>query len=218
MKLLSCLLSKLALLVCGNEWIAVQRHLRHVKLKLEKAKESERPPCTLKMMLVSGEDHRFFSHCGVDPIAVCRAIWRTTVCGQCEGASTIEMQLIRVLTAQYQRNIVRKCREVLLAVLLSKTVPKTDIASFYLYVAYYGSELQGFSRAAKRLHILPNAMSLREAASLAARLKYPEPQDMSDRRRNQIEVRADYLISRYNKYFKQEEITASLQQETHATI
>jgi membrane peptidoglycan carboxypeptidase len=211
-------LSKVALLVCGNEWAAVQRHLRHVKLKLEKVKESERPPRTLKMMLVSGEDHRFFSHCGVDPIAVCRAIWRTTVCGQREGASTIEMQLIRVLTAQYQRNILRKCREVLLAVLLSKTVPKADIASFYLYVAYYGTELQGFSRAAKRLHILPNAMSLREAASLAARLKYPEPQDMSDRRRNQIEVRADYLISCYNKYFNQEGITALLQQESHATI
>ena len=209
---------RVALFIYANEWRVVQHQLRHVRLKLENVKESERPPYILQMMLVSGEDHRFYSHCGIDPIAVCRAIWRTTVCGRREGASTIEMQLVRVLTAQYQRSILRKCREAFLAVLMNKAVPKADIASFYLYVAYYGTDLQGFSRAARRLHILPEAMSLREAASLAARLKYPEPRRMSDCRRNQIDVRTDYLLSRYNRYFKKEEIKASLQQESHATI
>jgi membrane peptidoglycan carboxypeptidase len=218
MRQLSWLLSKMALLIYADEWATVQRELRLVKLKLENVKESGRPPYILQMMLVSGEDHRFYSHCGIDPIAVCRAIWRTTLCGRREGASTIEMQLIRVLTAQYQRSISRKCREALLAVLLNRTVPKTDIASFYLYVAYYGTDLQGFSHAARKLHILPDAMSLREAASLTARLKYPEPRKMLDRRRNQIDIRTDYLISRYNRYFKKEEIEESSQQESHATI
>ena len=105
-----------------------------------------------------------------------------------------------------------------MAVLLSRTVPKAAIASFYLYIAYYGTDLQGFPRAARRLRILPDAMSLREAASLAARLKYPEPRRMSHCRREQIDVRIDYLISRYNRYFKNEEMKASLRQESHATV
>jgi len=196
----------------------MQHQVGLIKRNLEKVKESERPPYVLQMMLVSGEDHRFYSHCGIDPIAVCRAIWRTTVCGRREGASTIEMQLVRVLTAQYQRTLSRKCREAFLAVILSRSIPKTDVASLYLHVAYYGTDLQGFSHAARKLHILPAAMNLREAASLAARLKYPEPRRMSDRRRRQIDVRTDYLMSRYHTCFKTEAINASLRQEYHATI
>jgi membrane peptidoglycan carboxypeptidase len=218
MRLMSWFLSRVALCIYAEEWLSIKHQLRLIMLKFENVKSLQRPSYELQMMLVSGEDHRFYSHCGMDPIAMCRAIWRTTVCGQREGASTIEMQLVRVLTAEYQRTLSRKCKEAFLAVLLSRTIPKAEIASFYLHVAYYGTELQGLPRAARKLHILPSVTNLREAASLVARLKYPQPRMMSDHRRKQIDTRTDYLISRYKMRFKTERIQASLRRESHATI
>jgi membrane carboxypeptidase/penicillin-binding protein PbpC len=87
-------LSKIARIRYVKEWHDLQREVRHVILALENVPESDFPPSILQAMLVTGEDHRFYSHFGIDLIAVCRAIWRTVICGRREGASTIEMQLV----------------------------------------------------------------------------------------------------------------------------
>ncbi len=218
MMLLRCFMTRLAYLMYAHEWQGVQRQLYHLRLRFATMQQSERPPEILQAMLVSGEDHRFYSHCGVDPIAVCRAVWRSVACGRREGASTIEMQLVRVLTGQYQKSLSRKSREVFLAVLLSKSASKSEIASLYLLVGYYGTGMEGFARAISKLHFQPCLMSMRQAASLAARLKYPEPKRMSLRRRNQINIRAKYLILRYGKYFRGRAVQGSVRQESHAAI
>ena len=70
---------------------------------------------TLSKLLISGEDHRFFYHLGFDIIAIARAVRNRLLYGRIEGASTIEQQLVRVLTNEYQRTFSRKIKEILLA-------------------------------------------------------------------------------------------------------
>ena len=78
--------------------------------------------------------------------------------------------------------------------------------------------MQGFPRAIRRLRVHADVMNMRQAASLAARLKYPEPRRMTDNRRNQIRLRTEYLISRYAHYFQGKRNKKSLRQESRATI
>lgn len=110
-------------------------------------------PTILIKLLISAEDHRFFSHCGVDIVAILRAIWRRAIQGKWEGASTIEMQLVRVLTQNYEFSFRRKIRESLLASLVNKVVPKKVIPCIYLANAYYGWKMNGIDQVYRKLNI-----------------------------------------------------------------
>lgn len=149
-------------------------------------------------LLVLGEDHRIAFHPGVDPLALCRAAWRTFVRGRREGGSTIAMQLVRVLTGRFERSWRRKAQEIVFAVLVTRHVPPEELPALYLSVAYYGWRMNGFSQACRRLGLDPGTCSLRESAMLVARLKYPEPRVCSPARRLQITRRAEYLMMRFN--------------------
>ena len=94
-------------------------------------------------LLILGEDHRFYFSPSVDPAALCRATWRTGSCGHREGGSTIAMQLVRALTRKYDKPILRKTREISLAVQLTQYIPREDIPGLCLWVAYYGWRAQG---------------------------------------------------------------------------
>jgi hypothetical protein len=80
-----------------SQWI----HLRNVVDEIEIEIAESRFPAPSKLMcdiLIAGEDHRLAFHPGVDPIALCRAFWKTYFCGTTEGASTIAMQLVRTVS------------------------------------------------------------------------------------------------------------------------
>jgi len=155
----------------------------------------------LDKLLIAAEDHRFMSHHGVDYIALCRATWRTLFCGRREGGSTIAMQLVRVLTNKYDITLSRKFSESYLAIRLTKNIPKDKIISLYLSVAYFGWNMNGIIEAIQKLNLDQNNLSQYDAASLIARLKYPEPKVKSLHRKNLIEIRAKYILSRYEKLF-----------------
>lgn len=153
----------------------------------------------LHKLLIAGEDHRFMQHSGVDYFSLCRATWRTLFCGRREGGSTIAMQLVRVLTNKYEKTISRKILEVYLAIRMTKYISRERIISLYLSVAYFGWKMDGIKQAIHQLDLDPNNLSIRDAASLIARLKYPEPKKFSKRRSSLIETRTNYILSRYEK-------------------
>jgi penicillin-binding protein 1A len=154
-------------------------------------------------LLVAGEDHRFYSHQGVDFIAIVRAIWKRFRFNIIEGASTIEQQLVRVLTGNYERRLKRKIKEIMLATLLSRAFPKEDMAKIYLTIAYYGWRMNGFKQACIRLKLNPRNITVTQAASLVARLKYPEPQNPSSARTLQIYNRVHYILRRGTLYHRE---------------
>lgn len=149
----------------------------------------------LLRVLVIGEDRRFHVHAGFDPVAIAGALWRLIKLGRLSGASTIEQQFVRVLTGDRERTVGRKAREIILACALNIAYEKADIAGMYLAVAYFGWRMNGVEGACGRLSINLSEMTLRQAASLVARLKYPEPQDPTGQRSELIARRTEYLLA-----------------------
>ena len=126
-------------------------------------------------VLVAAEDHRTSFHPGVDPIAMIRAVFVRVKCGQIQGASTIEQQFVRVVSKRYKKSIGRKIREQALAIAVSRYKSKTEIASAYLAIAYYGANsigIQGLKKCCGSNLELADYPKIRRIIS---QLKYPEP-------------------------------------------
>lgn len=155
-------------------------------------------PRVIIWALICGEDHRHFTHRGVDVVAIIRAIWKILACHKWEGASTIEQQLVRTITGYYGRSFSRKAKEILLATLVQNTIPKEDIAGLYLSVAYFGWRMNGIKKVCQRLRLNMQDLTDRQAASIIARLKYPEPKNASPLRLRQISVRSEHILKIMN--------------------
>ena len=163
---------------------------------------------TLSKLLISGEDHRFYYHIGFDFIAIIRAIRNRIFYKKVEGASTIEQQLVRVLTNEFERTFKRKIQEILLSTTVSSIIPKNAIPKIYLNVAYYGSEMNGLNQTYSKLGIVDReTMPIEQAAEIVSRIKYPQPSKPNQKRLRQIEIRKQHLLKLYNnhltrKYFR----------------
>lgn len=159
---------------------------------------------TLSKLLISGEDHRFYYHIGFDFIAIIRAFRNRIFYHKVEGASTIEQQLVRVLTNEFDRTFKRKIQEILLSTTISSIIPKSAIPKIYLNVAYYGAEMNGLNQTFTKLGIVnKEAISIEQAAEIVSRIKYPQPSKLSQKRLTQIEIRKQHLIKLYNKHQNQ---------------
>jgi penicillin-binding protein 1A len=177
----------------NNKWNNLLEQINVKKQQVCKIPENSE----LLRLLIAGEDHRFKFHCGVDSIALLRASWKTLILNQREGGSTIAMQLVRVLTGKYDKTIHRKLEEMFLAYKLTKYISKQEILSLYLSIAYFGWNMHGLKQACKALKLNFNSLTVEESASLIARLKYPEPKNVSKPRNIQINNRTKYILKRY---------------------
>ena len=182
----------------NDDWKELKKRVDQVKREYYRHR-GDQPNPQMCRLLILGEDHRFRYHPGFDPIALGRAAWRTFVCGRREGGSTIAMQIARVLMRRNRYTLSRKFREIILAVRLTRYLPRRELPGLYLWVAYYGWRMNNLRQACDRLGINPTLLDLHSAAQLVARLKYPEPQEASTIRRRKIDKRCAYLIERYNK-------------------
>ena len=152
------------------------------------------PTSQMCELLIVGEDHRFYRHLGVDPFALCRALWKTFFCGVRQGGSTVAMQFVRTLTGRYEKSWRRKFIEMFFAVRVMQYVPKDRLLILYLWVAYYGWRMNNFKQACLRLDINPKSVSPFEAAKLVARLKYPEPRKCNTEHFRKIHRRGWHLM------------------------
>lgn len=98
----------------------------------------------LKDAILAIEDSRFYTHRGVDPTGVVRAvISKATGSGGKQGASTITMQLARALFLSPKQTLDRKLKEVLVAVEIEKNFTKDEILELYLNQIYLGAGAHG---------------------------------------------------------------------------
>ena len=119
--------------------------------------------------LLAIEDTRFFSHRGVDPMGVLRAVKAQAMgSGEQQGASTITMQLARALFLSPKRTLDRELKEVLVAVEIEKNFTKPEILELYLNQIYLGSGAYGI-HAASDLYFgkKPKDLSPAESALIA---------------------------------------------------
>jgi len=115
----------------------------------------ERIPPMMVQILLAIEDHRFFSHFGIDPIAVGRALWVNATRGTVvQGGSTLTQQLAKNLYYSPKRTMRRKFQELMAAIVLECKYRKEDILESYLNEIYLGQagsvSIYGIGEAAHR--------------------------------------------------------------------
>ncbi|MEO6248337.1 MAG: transglycosylase domain-containing protein [Sphingomicrobium sp.] len=124
---------------------------------------------------VAIEDRRFYSHWGIDPRGIARAmIANARAGGVREGGSTITQQLAKTSFLSSNRNFKRKIQEVIIAFWLEAWLTKQEILSRYLSSVYFGDGVYGLRAAAHHYFARePQNLSLAQSAMLAGMVQAP---------------------------------------------
>ena len=132
-------------------------------------------PSHLVEAVIAIEDRRFFSHFGLDPRGLLRALAVNMRQGRlAQGGSTLTQQLAKNVFLTPERSFKRKVQELLLAFWLEAHFSKQDILALYLNRVYFGSGAYGVQAAAETYFSRPVQNLTRvEAAMLAGLLKAP---------------------------------------------
>ena len=128
--------------------------------------------------LIAVEDRRFYSHHGIDPLGITRAIFKNVSGGSIQGGSTLTQQLVKNFFLTPERTLWRKFTEIIMALLLEVHYSKEEILETYLNEVYLGQDgnraVHGFGLAAIFFFNKPlSQLSISEAALLVGMLKGP---------------------------------------------
>jgi penicillin-binding protein 1A len=134
----------------------------------------ELPPY-LPQAFIAIEDRRFYSHVGIDPIGIARAIFRNLIGHHfAQGGSTLTQQLAKNLFLTQERTLSRKIQEAILALWLEHKYSKDQILELYLNRVYFGSGAYGIEAAASKYFGKgARSVTLAEAVVLAGLMKSP---------------------------------------------
>jgi len=140
---------------------------------------------SLVAALVATEDVRFYSHSGIDFIALARVAVRTIGLGQGQGGgSTISQQVAKNLyprdtvnrnpIARKAKLVISKLKEWITAVMLEHNYTKEEILTMYLNTMEYGSNAFGIKSAARTFfNKTPDELNVQEAAMLVGVVNAP---------------------------------------------
>jgi penicillin-binding protein 1A len=130
----------------------------------------------LKRAVLAVEDSYFYSHNGINPSSVGRAVLANFQAGDTvEGASTITMQLVKNLFLTPDRTISRKVAEAVLALRLEQIFTKDEILEMYLNQVYWGHNNYGVETAAQSyFNKSAKDLTLPEASMMAGLIQAPE--------------------------------------------
>lgn len=125
--------------------------------------------------LIAREDSRFYSHPGVDPRGILRAIVRNFRRGRAaEGASTLTQQLARNSLPLGGKTLNRKILEAFVALHIERRYSKDQILEFYVNRIFYGTGLYGVETASQAYFGKPSAqLDLSESAMMAGLIRSP---------------------------------------------
>lgn len=136
--------------------------------------EIERLPDHVKQAFMAVEDRRFYSHWGIDPQGIARALWTNISSDRQQGGSTITQQLAKLSYLKLDRTVSRKLKEVPIALWLEAWLTKDEILERYLSNAYFGDNVYGLRAASMHyFYRQPERLTLTQAAMLAGLVKAP---------------------------------------------
>ncbi|WP_323644749.1 peptidoglycan glycosyltransferase/peptidoglycan DD-transpeptidase MrcA [Pectobacterium versatile] len=152
-----------------GELIAQFGEKRRIPLKLDQI------PPELVHAFIATEDSRFYDHHGVDPVGIIRAAYIALTSGHAsQGASTITQQLARNFFLSPERTLIRKIKEVFLAIRIEQLLTKDEILELYLNKIYLGYRAYGVGASAQVYFGRPvDQLTLSEMAMIAGLPKAP---------------------------------------------
>jgi len=148
-------------------------------------------------MLMAFEDKRFYHHGGVDMRSLARAAWQLARHRRIvSGASTLTMQVARLVEGRYERSGSAKVRQIVGALRLERHMTKLQILTLYLRLAPFGGNIEGV-RAASLAYFgkEPRRLSVGEAALLVALPQSPEWR-RPDRNHHAARIARDRVLQR----------------------
>jgi monofunctional biosynthetic peptidoglycan transglycosylase len=152
-------------------------------------------PQHVQRAVIVAEDARFYTHHGIDLIAIREAMSYNLQAGQLKyGASTLSQQTIKNMFFSTSRNLLRKWHELILTLGMEFRVSKKRILMTYLNIAEFGEGIYGVESAA-RYYWGSSVASLNhwQAAQLAATLPSPTKHNPA--------TRTTTFLHRANKIF-----------------
>lgn len=159
--------------------------------------EEKNVPYKFAQCLIVFEDKSFFSHKGVNPFSIARALVQNIKNKRTiSGGSTITMQVIRLSRKNRKRSYFEKAIEILKALRLELSHTKFDILSLYASHAPFGGNIVGLEAASWRYFgRSPNQLSWAESATLAV---LPNAPGLIYPGKNQLKLKAkrDRLLSK----------------------
>jgi len=154
------------------------------------------PDMFIKMLLLI-EDRRFFTHMGVDPLSIGRALLVNVSSGRTvQGGSTLTQQLVKNLFLTQDKTIIRKINEAFVSLLLELHYDKTLILETYINEIYLGQDgrraIHGFGLASEFYFGKPlKELSIDEMAVMVGMVKgasYYNPKRNPDHARERRDI------------------------------
>ncbi|MCW2950436.1 MAG: glycosyl transferase family 51 [Thermoleophilia bacterium] len=153
---------------------------------------------------VAIEDKRFYTHNGVDPEGMFRALTVNIQSGQSQqGASTITQQVVRNLYKEItaEKTLSRKAKEATLAVQLEQRWSKKKILETYLNLVFYGNNAYGVEAASQTYFNKPAAkLTIPEAAMIAGLPQSPSVYDPFHNKKDSLKRRNEVLRAMYDQH------------------
>lgn len=193
----------------GEELRQISLEPETLALLSDSAKRASTPkrlrdfPPALVHALVAIEDERFYSHLGVDPLGLARAVFANVRAGHVvQGGSTLTQQLAKNLFFGPERTFGRKFQEAGLAILIETAFSKDQILELYLNEVFLGQEgnvaVHGFGEAARSFFGKDvSELSLAQSALLAGLVKAPtklSPRRYPDASKERRELVLDRML------------------------
>jgi 1A family penicillin-binding protein len=150
----------------GRPWFRLDEQRRDVPL--------EQISTYVKDAVIAVEDHRFYLHPGIDPIALTRATFYNLRSDSTQGGSTITQQLARTLYLSNVKTYGRKAQEAVLAAMLELLLSKREILQLYLNRVYLSGGIYGVETMSRKMLRKPaSQLTLGEAALIAGIIRAP---------------------------------------------
>ena len=147
--------------------------------------------------ILAAEDDKFYEHGGIRPVSIARAFMVDVFHGEAkQGASTITQQLARNLFLSNEKTIIRKAREIVLAIRLERIYTKDQLLEMYLNTIYMGHGTYGIEAASREYFgKAPANLDINESAVLAGLVAAPEKYSPF-RHEGNSQARKSYVLRR----------------------
>ncbi len=169
--------------------------------------DAEEVPKGLTDILLAVEDRQFFSHFGVSPLSILRALLANIKAGKTvQGGSTLTQQLAKNMFLTPERSLLRKLNEAVLAIMLETRFNKETILAAYTNEVFLlqqkNTSIHGFALASKLLFKQPlKYLSKEKLALLVGMVKGPSiynpllhPESARKRRNRVLKVMLDHHL------------------------
>lgn len=163
-------------------------------------------PQHVKDAVVAGENPTFWTDPGISLPGIIRAV--TTLASgvdTAQGGSTITQQYVKLMYLSQERTLIRKLREMVIALKIGQELPKEQILEGYLNTVYYGRGAYGLQAAAKAFFDKEAAaLTLQEGIVLAAIVNSPGTMDpaLGEKQQQNLLERYQYLINQMVEHGK----------------